>query len=77
MVEEFKMTAPITRRDAFGQFAGIAIKQPVGNRSAPRSGEVKFPLTINVQDAKENIWKMKLQLEVAKPELIQKKVDQS
>jgi hypothetical protein len=45
--------------------------------AAPRSGEVKFPLTINVQDAKENIWKMKLQLEVAKPELIQKKVDQS
>jgi hypothetical protein len=41
--------------------------------AAPR----KFPLTINVQDAKENIWKMKLQLEVAKPELIQKKVDQS
>lgn len=38
---------------------------------------MKFPLTINVQDAKENIWKMKLQLEVAKPELIQKKVDQS
>jgi hypothetical protein len=74
-----------TRRDAFGQFAGIAIKQPVGNwrtkqlrrRRPPRSGEVKFPLTINVQDAKENICKMKLQLEVAKPELIQKKVDQS
>jgi hypothetical protein len=33
--------------------------------------------TINMQDAKENILKMKLQLEVAKPEPIQKKVGQS
>jgi len=35
----------------------------------PFEGQFEFPLTINVQDAKENILKMRLQLEVAKPEL--------
>jgi hypothetical protein len=38
---------------------------------APRpGGEVEFPLTINVQDAKGNILKMRLQLGVPKPELL-------
>jgi hypothetical protein len=41
----------------------------------PFEGEFEFPLTINVQDAKGNILKMRLQLEVPKPELSQKKVD--
>jgi hypothetical protein len=41
----------------------------------PSEGEFEFPLTINVQDAKGNILKMRLQLEVPKPELSQKKVD--
>jgi len=40
----------------------------------PFAVEFEFPLTINVQDAKGNILKMRLQLEVAKPELGQKKV---
>ena len=41
----------------------------------PFEGEFEFPLTITVQDAKGNILKMRLQLEAAKPELGQKKVD--
>jgi hypothetical protein len=41
----------------------------------PVQGEFEFPLTINVQDAKGNILKMRLQLAAAKPELCQKKVD--
>jgi hypothetical protein len=39
------------------------------------AGEVEFPSAINVKDAKGNILKMRLQLEVAKPELGPKKVD--
>ena len=38
-------------------------------------GEFVFPLTIKVQEAKGIILKMRLQLEVAKPEVSQKKVD--
>jgi hypothetical protein len=38
-------------------------------------GEFEFPLTIKLPDAKGNIFKMRLQLEVPKPELSQKKAD--
>jgi hypothetical protein len=36
----------------------------------PFEGEFEFPLTIKVQDAKGDILKMRIQLEVAKPELL-------
>jgi hypothetical protein len=41
----------------------------------PLAGEFEFPLTLKVQDAKGNILKMRVQREVAKPELSRKKVD--
>ena len=36
----------------------------------PLGGEDEFPLTINVQDAKGNILKMRLQFGVQTPELL-------
>jgi hypothetical protein len=41
----------------------------------PLGGEFELPLTLKVQDAKGNILKMRVQREVAKPELSRKKVD--
>lgn len=85
MVERYKMTTPITirvvdnearcvrairaNRDRAGAWQledeATAVAPPLGR-------EVEFPLTINAQDAKGNILKMRLQLEMAKPELVQK-----
>ena len=41
----------------------------------PLAGEFEFPLTLEVQDVKGNILKMRVQREVAKPEFSRKKVD--
>jgi hypothetical protein len=81
------MTAPITitvvdRPDTFGQFGAIVSRQgawqledATNAATPPLGGEFEFPLTLKVQDAKGNILKMRVQREVAKPELSRKKVD--
>jgi hypothetical protein len=88
MVERYKMTTPLTitvvdsgarqvraiRGDRIQAGAWPLQGTPTG-ATPPIEGEFEFPLTINVQDAKGNILKMRLLLEVAKTELSQKKVD--
>jgi hypothetical protein len=82
MVERYKMTAPIAIRVVDNK--ARCVRAIRGNRyqgagwqledettaAAPLGGEVEFPLTINAQDAKGNILKMRLQLGVQKPELL-------
>jgi len=88
MVERYKMTAPITItvvdkaarhvraiRGYRIQAGAWQLEDTLTAATPPFEGEFEFPLTINVQDAKGNILKMRLQLEAAKPELGQKKVD--
>ena len=88
MIERYKMATPITitvvddaarhvraiRGDRI-QAGAWRLQDTATATTPPIEGEFKFPLTIHVQDAKGNILKMRLQLEVAKPELGQKKVD--
>jgi hypothetical protein len=72
MVERYKMTAPITIRVVDNMARGVrAIRANRYQASAwqfedepiavarPLKGEVEFPLTINTQDAKGNILKIK------------------
>ena len=81
MVERYKMTAPLAIKVVDPK--ARCVRAILGTRCqaahwqledettavAPRpGGEVEFPLTINVQDAKRNILKMRLQLAVVKPE---------
>ena len=88
MVERYKMTAPITitvvdktarrLRAIRGhriQAGAWQLEDTLTAATPPMQDEFEFPLTINVKDANGNILKMRLQLEVAKPELTQKKVD--
>jgi len=88
MVERYKMTAPITitvvdktarrLRAIRGhriQAGAWQLEDTSTAAAPPKQDEFEFPLTINVKDANGNILKMRLQLEVAKPELTQKKVD--
>ena len=85
MVERYKMTPPVAI--AVVDKAARHVRAIRGDRiqagawqledtsiaaTPPLEGEVEFPLTIKVQDAKGNILKMRLQLEVA---LTQKKVE--
>src|SRR5205807_8528474 len=51
------------------QAAGWQLEDETTAVAQPLGGEVEFPLTINSQDAKGNILKMRLQLGVPKPEL--------
>jgi hypothetical protein len=82
MVERYKMTAPIAIRVLDNkarcvrairgtryQAAGWQLEDETTAVAPPLGGEVEFPLTINSQDAKGNILKMRLQLGVPKPEL--------
>jgi len=85
MVERYKMTTPITitvvdnaarhvraiRGDRI-QAGAWQLQDTPTAATPPIEGEFKFPLTTHVQDVKGNILKMRLQLEVAKPELGQK-----
>jgi hypothetical protein len=88
MVERYKMTAPITItvvdnvsrhvRTIRGyriQADAWQLEDSLTAATPPFEGEFEFPLAIKVQDAKGNILKMRIQLEVAEPELRQKKVD--
>jgi hypothetical protein len=83
MVERYKMIAPIvitlvdnkarcarTIRGSRYQAAGWQFRGRNNCGGATLGGEVEFPLTINVQDAKGNILKMRLQFGVQKPELL-------
>ena len=83
MVERYKMTAPIairvldnkarcvrTIRGNRYQAAGCQLEDETTAGASPLGGEVEFPLTMNVQDAKGDILKMRLQLGVQKPELL-------
>ncbi len=83
MVERYKMTAPIAIRVVDNkarcvrairgsryQAAGWQLEDETTAVAPSLGGEVEFPLTINSQDAKGNILKMRLQLGVPKPELL-------
>jgi hypothetical protein len=83
MVERYKMTAPITitvvdktarRLRAIRGHRILAGAWQLEDTLTAATPPFDFPLTMNVQDNKGNILKMRLQLEMAKPEL-QKKVD--
>jgi len=82
LVERYKMTSPIAIRVVDnkaryvralrGKRYEIAVWQleEESTQAAPPPGdEVEFPLAMNVQDAKGNILKMRLQLGSPKPEL--------
>jgi hypothetical protein len=81
MVERYKMTAPIAIRvvdnkarcvrairGTRNQAAGWQLEEETNAVTPPLGGEVEFPLTINSQDAKGNILKMRVQFGVPKPE---------
>jgi hypothetical protein len=83
MVERYKMTTPIAIRVVDNkarcvraihgtryQAGGWQLEDEITAVAPPLGGEVEFPLTINAQDAKGNILKMRLQLGVPKPELL-------
>jgi hypothetical protein len=80
MVERYKMTTPIAIRVVDNkarcvrairgtryQAGGWQLEDET-TAVAPPLGEVEFPLTINAQDAKGNILKMRVQLGVPRPE---------
>ena len=86
MVERYKMTTPIKMRAVDNKARCVRAFRANRNQAGvwqledeptavapPLSGEVEFPLTINAQDAKGNILKMRLQYEIAKPVLVEKK----
>ena len=88
MVERYKMTAPITItvvdktarhvraiRGHRIQAGAWQLEDTLTAATPPLEGEFESALTISVKDAKGNILKMRLQLEAAKSELTQKKVD--
>lgn len=81
LVERYKMTAPIAIRvvDNKGrcvralrgtryEAGGWHLKDKTAAVAPPPGGEVEFPLSVNVQDARGNILKMRLQLGVTRPE---------
>ena len=81
MVERYKMTAPIAIKvadpkascvrailDTRCQAAHWQLRDEPTAVASPLGSEVEFPLTMNLQDAKGNVLKMKLQLAVVKPE---------
>lgn len=81
MVETYKMTAPIAIRVVDNkarcvrairgtryQVGGWQLEDEIPAVAPPLGGEVEFPLTINAQDAKGNILKMRVQLGVPEPE---------
>jgi hypothetical protein len=72
MVERYKMTAPVSIRVIDNKarcvraFRGDGIQEDEMPPVKPLLGhELEFPLTINVQDAKGNILKMRVQLGIS------------
>jgi len=81
MLERYKMTAPIAIRVVDNkarcvrairgtryQAGGWQLEDETTAVAPPLAGEVEFPLSINVQDARGNILKMRLQPGVPKRE---------
>src|SRR5260370_36929532 len=81
MVERYKMTAPIAIRVVDNkarcvrairgtryQAAGWQLQDETTAGASPLGGEVEYPLNTNLQDAKGNILKMRIQLGIPKPE---------
>jgi hypothetical protein len=81
MLERYKMTAPIAIRvvdnkarcvrairGSRSEAAGWQLEDEPTALTPPIESEVEPPLTLNVQDAKGNVLKMRLQLGVVKPE---------
>jgi hypothetical protein len=81
MVERYKMTAPITIRiiDSLGrcirtirgtrdQTSAWQLKDESTKIALPLGNEVALPLTINSQDAKGNVLKMRVQFGIALPD---------
>ena len=81
MVERYKMTAPIAIRVLDNnarwvrairgnryEAAGWQLEDEATAMTPPLESEVESPLTLNVQDAKGNVLKMRLRLGVIKPE---------
>jgi len=77
MVERYKMTAPVAIRvidnkaRCVGAFrgdrhptTGWQLEEESPSVKSPLGAEVEFPLTLNAQDTKGNILKMRLQLAV-------------
>lgn len=74
MVERYKMIAPITIRVLDGRAGcvrtilgdhnqrGWQLKDVTSAEERPPTGEIDFPVTLEVKDAKGNILKMRLQL---------------
>ncbi len=84
MVERYKMTAPIAIRVVDNkarcvrairgtryQAAGWQLEDETTAVAPSLGGEVEFPLTINSQDAKGNVLKMRPQRGAPKPEFFQ------
>jgi hypothetical protein len=82
MVERYKMTAPIAIRVVDNKArcvramrgtrypaGGWQLEDETTGVAPPLPGEVEFPLTINSQDAKGNVLKMRGQHGVPGPEL--------
>ena len=81
MLERYKMTAPIAIRvldnkarcvrairGSRSEAAGWQLEDEPTAVTPAIESEVEPPLTLNVQDAKGNVLKMRLQLGVVKPE---------
>ena len=77
MVEHYKMTAPLTIRVIDNKArcvrtirgnhhptTGWRLEEESSPSKPPFGDEVEFPLTMNTQDAKGNVLKMRLQLAV-------------
>lgn len=86
MVERYRMTIPITIKVVDNKARSVRAFRANRNQAGawqltdesavvapPLAGEVEFPLTLNAQDAKGNILKMRLQLETANVALARKK----
>ena len=82
MVERYNMTTPIAIRVVDNkarcvrairgtryQAAGWQLQDETTAGASPLGGEVEYPLNINLQDAKGNILKMRIQLGIPKHEL--------
>jgi hypothetical protein len=69
MVERYKMTAPIAIRVVDNKARCVRAIPGTRYQAAGWQLQDEYPLNINLQDAKENIFKMRIQLGIPKPEL--------
>ena len=69
MVERYKMTAPIAIRVVDNKARCVRAIRGTRYQAAGWQLQDEYPPNINLQDAKENILKMRIQLGIPKPEL--------